>query len=236
MSIALGIFASMTKGGAAVSLASGNEILCSEMTSDIGRPSETLLQTIDEVLLKSKLSLSDLDSICSDIGPGSFTGIRVGLAALFGFVRALNISSLGLSSLELIASAHFRGETIGKNTSESQECFVITLIAAGRGEYYCAVYNCPTDGFLAPEVTKPALLSLDEAKVLQKKYDCVAVSIYGSVPLEAGCSSWVSVPQCSDIAALAAARIISKGRFNKGFAEPLYIRRSWAEEVKDSRG
>jgi len=235
MSISLGIFASMTQGGAAVSVASGTKVVCSSMTASCGRPSETLLQTIEEILSRSNLSFTDLDVICSDIGPGSFTGIRVGLAALFGFVKALEIKSLGLSSLHLIALAHFRALSSNSCTDISSQVSVLPIIAAGRGEYFGAVYKSGC-ALLAEEITKPALLSLEEVELLSREHSAVLVAINDSVPCDIGCSLHVLMADCADIAALAAVIALDTDKLDKGFAEPLYIRRSWAEEAKDSRG
>ena len=235
MDVSLAIFASMTQGGAAVSLASGTKVICSSMTSSLGRPSETLLQTIEETLSRGNLSLTDLNVICSDIGPGSFTGIRVGLAALCGFVKALDIKHLGLSSLHLIASAHFRALSSDSCTDITSEASVLPVIAAGRGEYFGAVYRSGCD-LLAVEITRPALLSLEEVELLSREHCAALVAIHDSVPDDLGCSLHVLMADCADVAALAAVIALDTDNLSKEFAEPLYIRRSWAEEAKDSRG
>ena len=65
--------------------------------------SETLLPLIKELLDKNNLSLKDIDLIVSDIGPGSFTGIRIGVATVKAFSDSLNIPCIGISSLEVLA-------------------------------------------------------------------------------------------------------------------------------------
>lgn len=65
--------------------------------------SETLMPLIKELLDKCNLSLKDIDLLVSDIGPGSFTGIRIGVSTVKAFSDSLNIPSIGISSLEVLA-------------------------------------------------------------------------------------------------------------------------------------
>ena len=58
---------------------------------------------IKELFDKSNLSLKDINLIVSDIGPGSFTGIRIGVATCKAFSDSLNIPCIGVSSLEVLA-------------------------------------------------------------------------------------------------------------------------------------
>ena len=65
--------------------------------------SETLMPLIKKLLEKSNLSLKDINLLVSDIGPGSFTGIRIGVATCKAFSDSLNIPCVGISSLEVLA-------------------------------------------------------------------------------------------------------------------------------------
>lgn len=65
--------------------------------------SETLMPLIKELLASNTLSLKDIDLLVSDIGPGSFTGIRIGVATCKAFSDSLNIPCVGISSLEVLA-------------------------------------------------------------------------------------------------------------------------------------
>ena len=65
--------------------------------------SETLMPLIKELLNTSNLSLKDIDLLVSDIGPGSFTGIRIGVSTVKAFADCLNIPCVGISSLEVLA-------------------------------------------------------------------------------------------------------------------------------------
>ena len=65
--------------------------------------SETLMPLIKQLLNECELSLNDIDLLVSDIGPGSFTGIRIGVSTCKAFSDSLNIPCVGISSLEVLA-------------------------------------------------------------------------------------------------------------------------------------
>ncbi len=65
--------------------------------------SETLMPLIQQLFKESKLSLKDIDLLVSDIGPGSFTGIRIGVSTCKAFSDSLNIPCIGINSLDILA-------------------------------------------------------------------------------------------------------------------------------------
>ena len=77
------------------------------------------------------LSLSDLDAVAVSIGPGSYTGLRVGLSAAKGFCFSLNIPLLAVGTLEIMANAA-RGESVE---------LLCPMIDARRHEVFTAVFD-----------------------------------------------------------------------------------------------
>jgi len=67
------------------------------------RHTELLLPTIKKALRRLRVSLDDIDCFAVGLGPGSFTGLRIGLATIKGFVQARNVPVIGLSSLDVLA-------------------------------------------------------------------------------------------------------------------------------------
>lgn len=65
--------------------------------------SETLIPLIKQILEETNLKLKDIDLLVSDVGPGSFTGIRIGVATCKAFSDSLNIPTIGISALEVLA-------------------------------------------------------------------------------------------------------------------------------------
>ena len=73
-------------------------------TYDIGmRQSEILVPAIDEILKKAEIKAADLQVTCLTIGPGSFTGLRLGISALKAIELAYGVPVYGISSLEAYA-------------------------------------------------------------------------------------------------------------------------------------
>ena len=65
--------------------------------------SETLMPTIQELLDTCNLTLKNIDLLVCGIGPGSFTGLRIGIATVKAFSDSLNIPCVGITSLEAYA-------------------------------------------------------------------------------------------------------------------------------------
>jgi len=113
--------------------------------------SATLMPAIDYCLKVSKVQISDMDYFAVVIGPGSFTGLRIGLATVKAFCAATGKGVVPLTSLEVLAGA-FPFSTRP----------ILTLIDARRGEVYGALYKM--DGvrpqpLVGPFSSKPADLS-----------------------------------------------------------------------------
>lgn len=97
---------------------------------EIGRGhAERLMDVIAEVLAEAGLAYADLGRIAVSVGPGSFTGLRVGVAAARGLALALDVPAVGVSTLDALAEPH---RAIGP---------VLAAIDARRGEVYAALYG-----------------------------------------------------------------------------------------------
>ena len=82
-----------------VSILENKNPICT-LDSDTGRThSENLMPMIDSAFKKTNFSLNDIDLIVCDKGPGSFTGIRIGIATVKAFVDSKNIDFVGIDSL-----------------------------------------------------------------------------------------------------------------------------------------
>jgi tRNA threonylcarbamoyl adenosine modification protein YeaZ len=87
--------------------------LLAERSVEIERSSGQLLELIQEVLAEVGAKLADLGGIAALRGPGSFTGLRIGLATVLGFHQALGARATALPTLQVLAAwAAQEGETI----------------------------------------------------------------------------------------------------------------------------
>ena len=91
--------------------------------------SETLVPLINELLNETNVKLQDIDLIASDNGPGSFTGIRIGISTVKAIAESLNIPVVAVSSLEGLAY-----------NINSSEC-ICSLIDARNNQVYCGLFD-----------------------------------------------------------------------------------------------
>lgn len=86
-----------------VSILDDNNLICNLDQDTCRTHSENLMPMIKDALSKAKITLNEIDLIVCDVGPGSFTGIRIGIATVKAFSDSLNIPCIGISSLEALA-------------------------------------------------------------------------------------------------------------------------------------
>lgn len=90
-------------GGGSIALFRGVELVASQLgKTDISR-AETLLIEIEDVLSRAGVKKTEIDQIAVSLGPGSFTGIRIGIATVLGLKTALRIPCFGVSALQAVA-------------------------------------------------------------------------------------------------------------------------------------
>lgn len=92
-----------SQGTCSAVLSQSSIILAKSVVEEQSKQAEMLIPMIQEMLIRRDIELRDIFSIACVVGPGSFTGIRIGLAAVMGMQIALDIPALGVSALELIA-------------------------------------------------------------------------------------------------------------------------------------
>lgn len=103
-----------------------------------------LISSLDNLLDSCRLNLKDIGAIAVDTGPGSFTGIRVGISSAIGLAQPDDKALIAVSSLEVLA--YQIAETV-------KEKIVMPLIDAKRGAVYSAVYKY--SGGRISEIKKP---------------------------------------------------------------------------------
>ncbi len=86
-----------------VSILENTKLICKLDAIAINSHSQTLMPMISDALNKANLAIDDINLIVCDIGPGSFTGIRIGTATVKAFRDSKNIDLVGITSLECLA-------------------------------------------------------------------------------------------------------------------------------------
>ncbi|MEK7790666.1 MAG: tRNA (adenosine(37)-N6)-threonylcarbamoyltransferase complex dimerization subunit type 1 TsaB [Deltaproteobacteria bacterium] len=115
--------------------------------------SERLLPLIDLLLSQSGVDISEIDYFAASIGPGSFTGLRVGLSTMQAFAFAHQKKVVGVPTLEAMSLSGI-----------FHEGPICSFLDAGRGELYAALYSVTSMGeatcLLPVSIQKPAALIL----------------------------------------------------------------------------
>ena len=87
----------------AVALSEDNKLIKEELIDDGNTHSVKLMPLVDKLLSETNTKVSDIDLFACDIGPGSFTGIRIGVSTLKAFMDVTDKKSVGITSLENLA-------------------------------------------------------------------------------------------------------------------------------------
>ena len=132
--------------------------------------SETLMPLIKQILEETKLSLSNIDLLVCDIGPGSFTGIRIGIATVKAFTDSLNIPSVGISSLE------------GLTYNIKNEGLICSLIDCKNNNCYYSLYELKNNTYTLLE--EPKADSVENClNYLNYNYSNSVITFIGDVSL-----------------------------------------------------
>lgn len=87
----------------AVALTEDDKLIKEKILDDGNTHSVKLMPLIDKLLSETNIKISDIDLFACDIGPGSFTGIRIGVSTIKAFMDVTNKKALGITSLENLA-------------------------------------------------------------------------------------------------------------------------------------
>ena len=117
-----------TRAGS-VALSRGPKVLSSAQGNAAESHSISLLETVEDILQQVGVNLSDIDLFAAASGPGSFTGLRIGLATTKAFAVCTGRKCVGVSTLQAIAHA----------AGDSEH--TIALLPAGRGELFAQLFE-----------------------------------------------------------------------------------------------
>lgn len=194
---------------------------------------ELLTGFIGELAEEAGITFSEIDCVAVSIGPGSFTGLRIGIATAMGFAYGLGIRTAGVSTLMALAWK-----------SAPDGSLVCPVIDAKRKELYIAGYRVH-DGAVPDTLVEPCAVPISELPAL---FDAFHETVYFTGPAATAFRERIestgircafpSVPH-SRTSAVSIAEIGGL-YFNQGASvepfglKPLYVRRSDAEIARDS--
>jgi len=187
--------------------------------------SRRLLLNIDRLLKDTGLDWDQVSAVAIGLGPGSFTGLRIGMATAKGLAAAAAKHLIGISTLDMLAAQCFGSLLIG------------SVLDARKKEVYAAFYRCDTDGLSQrisePVVTAPGLLAQEIKEDVLLVGDGILLyhDIFAAAlgPRLAVAPSPLHEPSAAVLGLLAGEKLQRGAMLDVNSASPLYVRASDAE-------
>jgi tRNA threonylcarbamoyladenosine biosynthesis protein TsaB len=144
--IVLGFDTSTSATAAALRLADGRTTQARDDPAAGAHPGHAtrLLEMARELLVAADVGWRGVDRIAVGVGPGTFTGLRVGVATARGLAQSLSAELVGVSSLRALAAGAFAHDSPA--TDSVVPAMVLAVIDARRGEVFAAAYDFGEDG------------------------------------------------------------------------------------------
>lgn len=139
-----------------VCITDGEKILAIREVNNGYTHAENLHVFIEEIIKEAGLQWKDISAVAVSKGPGSYTGLRIGVSAAKGFCYALNIPLISVDTLAAMTAG----------VTSSEDMYYCPMLDARRMEVYCAVYDKDLKQILPVQA-----LVLDETSIAQFKLD-----------------------------------------------------------------
>lgn len=140
-----------------VAILEGKECLKTLIVNDSRNHSEKIMPVIEQVLKETNLNIKDIDLIVCDKGPGSFTGIRIGVATVLAFHDVLQIPCVGISSLEALAY------------NVKKDSLICSLIDAKNNNIYFGLFKLENNEYT--QLDNFSFKTIDEVVDFLKQYN-----------------------------------------------------------------
>jgi tRNA threonylcarbamoyladenosine biosynthesis protein TsaB len=134
-----------------VAVGVGERIVADERIETVHGQAEALLPLVDRAMRVAGRVPAALDLVCVTVGPGSFTGIRVGLAAARGIAVATGARLIGVTSFDAVAVEAARSDC-------SEGRFLLIALESRREDLYVQFFDAHRDPFREPAAIMPATL------------------------------------------------------------------------------
>ncbi|MBP2655751.1 MAG: universal protein YeaZ [Firmicutes bacterium] len=215
-----------------VALATADTLLA-EMTLETKKNhSEQLMPHIEQLLALAEVSKSEVEAVAVSIGPGSFTGLRIGLATAKALAYAWKVPVVGVPTLAAMA---FGCPVPG--------AILAPTLDAQKGNLYLALYS--GQGGAVTPIGKPRVVNHSDAFAELAKMDEPVVVLGEAVKLYSSqlaseprlyiAGPHIAMPRAANVAFLGLSMLAAGEKHDVMTLEPMYIRRSEAEELWDKR-
>ena len=165
-----------------------------------------IMSMVDEVLREAEIKVRALDGLAVTLGPGSFTGLRIGFAAVQGLAFGLELPVVAVSTLQVMA------ETAARKQGLSCGLVIVAVLDARMGEFNCGCYRLEENGQLSAMKEDQLLNAEGALKLINGYQHCVVVGEAAALELP----TFIDVyPDAVDLL-----KIAERG-FATGLAQPI---------------
>jgi tRNA threonylcarbamoyladenosine biosynthesis protein TsaB len=204
-----------TCGDCSVALLKNDVIISSQIQQESGKQAEQMISIIESVLKNADCTYDDLNAIAANVGPGSFTGVRIGLSG----VKGINL----VKKTPLIAVSSF--ESVAKQLPEDSNKNILVVLDAKREQVYAQLLSHDLRALSTPE-----LLYFNDITTIAKNEDFILTGngsiLVSEILKEAGFNFILenqdTKPEAKSIALVANEKLKKNDYSDNIF--PLYIR------------
>lgn len=197
------------------------------IVNDARNHSEKIMPLIEQALFETNLTLDNIDLIVCDRGPGSFTGIRIGVGTVLAFRDSLNINCVGISSLEALAY------------NVKNNGLICSLIDAKNNNVYFGLFELHNGKYIQAE--ELGFKTIDEAISILKKYQ-EKINFVGDGSLTYKDLLYENFPDCifcekNELSSVSLGNAGYNSYINNVGTSimPLYLRKSQAERALEEK-
>ncbi len=197
------------------------------------RHAETLVPAIEFLCEQVHIEMQEISVVAVDLGPGLFTGLRVGIATAKSIAQALRVPMIGINSLDLLAfPVRFSPKLI------------VPVVDARRGEVFSAQYRQVPGG--VQRLTEPQVCTAEDlvSELMVSNEDCLLVGdgalryadVFGELNRMQVVEDGLAHPLASSLVQLAHSMALREEFVNARELEPLYLRRPDVDMSGKRRG
>lgn len=125
----------------AVALSKGTTLIAEKKSSEDKSHGRLLAVFIQEILDENNMKTSEIDAIAVSKGPGSYTGLRIGVSVTKGFAYGQNIPVIGIHTLKSLAAGVLNHPTVTRLLKEDPQVLICPMLDARRMEVYYGIYS-----------------------------------------------------------------------------------------------
>ena len=218
---------------ASVAVIEDNKLICEYTINTKKTHSQKLMPMIENMLKLSDLDIKEIDAIAICVGPGSFTGLRIGMATAKAMAHVNNIPLIGVNSLEILGA---NMDLCNRN--------ICSILDAQRNQVYMNKYILKDDKITELEEIsiKPIDELLEEISSSNEDWVLVGEAVYKykekieeisniTIPSPAN-----NITKASTLCFVARDKMLANGQvYNCYNINPMYIRKSQAEEQYEEK-